>query len=214
MKRGQTAGILLAVFTIIVVIIFAGSFALSALRPQMPTATATATVAATVTGTPDPCDQQHITETVNQFDLLSRQFNDAFTLAQNTPAQDLSASISELQRIRRLAQDYPVPSCLATLKRDQLAFMDTAINTSLALFSNATLLNSVSACVGKPNCVSQAQATQAVQVVALVNQGMTTARQYASEYTLETARLLGVTLTPSPTTIPATMPPLDVTPGP
>ena len=188
MKRGRIAAIAIGAFTVIVVIVLVATFALSAVTPQTATATTTATSPPTITSTPDLCGEKNISDTVTRFDALSREFNDAFVLAQNTQAAQLSPVITDMQRIRRNAQDYNAPSCLDTLKQDQLGFMNAAIDASLALFS--TFGGNAS------NSLTQ---DQMQQVVLAVNQRLNDARQYSSQYTLEMARLLGVTLTPSPT---------------
>ena len=102
-----------------------------------------------------------------------REFDDASLLAQYTPRNQLNPSISTLQRIRRDAEDQPVPTCLVTLKQRQLAHMNTVINTFLGLLSGAD--------------------------EDTINQNITLARQQHDQYVMELASLLGLTV-PAPST--------------
>src|SRR5512135_2847227 len=138
MKRGGYAAILVILFTIIVIVVLIASFALSTQPPKVATPTSTRFLTATPvtpTSTADPCEAKDMMATVTDFDKLSREFNDAFVLAQNTPAAQLSPVITDMQRIRREAQDYAAPSCLSLLKQHQLNFMNAAIDAALSLYS-------------------------------------------------------------------------------
>ncbi|HEX2696615.1 MAG TPA: hypothetical protein VHM28_02835, partial [Anaerolineales bacterium] len=178
-------GILIVVFSVILIVVLIASFSL---RPAESVPTATSTLLPTITYTPDPCAQANIQGTVNDFDKLSREFNDAFEIAKITPAYQLTPIISELQRIRRAAEDYVVPSCLKTLKQHQLDFMNTAINITFVLYQ---------ASGGSPNTTLTQDQTKAL--AAQVNQLLGRAIDDGNNYTIEMAHLLGVTLTPSPT---------------
>lgn len=118
--------------------------------------------------TSDPCAPENIALEVEKVHQIMREFDDESLLAQYTPRDQLNPSISNLQRIRRQAEDQPVPACLLTLKEHQMAHMNTVINTFLGLLGGAdeeTLL-----------------------------QGIALARQQHDEYTLELAGLLGLTV--------------------
>ena len=99
-----------------------------------------------------------------------REFEDASQLASNLPAQELPEIISNLQRIRRSAEDIQIPACLATLKTHQLNHMNLMIQTLLAF-------------VGGANQEELAN-------------GLERARNEHGLYALEIVRLLGVTLAP------------------
>ena len=100
-----------------------------------------------------------------------REFDDAAILAQNTPLEQLSDPIAELQRIRREAEDELVPGCLITLKTHQIDHMNAVIETLVAFMGGTD------------------QQT--------LEQGITAAREQHDEYTLELARLLGLTVVPA-----------------
>jgi hypothetical protein len=195
-KTGSTAiVIVLSIVAIVVIVVSLLNMRAPAEEHPAPTGTATVVQTPTLTQTPDPCAPQNMASTIMEFDKLSREFSDTFVLAQNTAAVQLSPVISEMQEIRRRAEDFRVPPCLATLKEYQLGFMNTAIDTSLLLFSSFT---------GDPNqTITQEQVNA---IVAQVNQLMTQTSQYGNQYTIEMARLLGVTLTPSRTPRPEAVP--------
>lgn len=132
------------------------------------TATPTATETATVT--PDPCTGFALGESVKPINDLQREFDDASALAANLPREQLGDAITNLQRIRRAAEDINPPVCLATLKTHQLEHMNAVIETLIAFLGGAD--------------------TEAL------NSGMARARDSHDLYTLELARLLGATLVP------------------
>ena len=136
-----------------------------------------------VTNTPDPCASENIETEVQKIHAYMREFDDASTLAASRPREELAASIADLQRIRREAEDQPTPSCLATLKTHQVSHMNSVINTLVAFMGGAD------------------QAT--------VDQGIALARGQHDQYTLELARLLGITVEPAASVIPPSQ-----TPGP
>jgi len=110
-----------------------------------------------------------------------RQFDDYATLASNTQQSQLVQVIPPLQAIRRAAEDQLVPSCLKDLIGFQLLYMNTTIQTLLAFQSNA-----------------KADVT---------NAGIAQARQYHGQYTLELARLLGLTVVAPPSVTPGAQAP-------
>ena len=152
----------------------------------------------TATFTPDPCSEANLEATIRDFDKLSRQFSDRFVLAQNTPAAQLADIITEMQDIRRSAEDYAIPLCLNTLKNHQLAFMTAAIDATLSLYS------SFSGDQARNMTQEQVQT-----VIGYVQQRIADAGAISEQYTAEMARLLGI---PLPTPTAWLIPDLTVTP--
>lgn len=137
------------------------------------------------TSTPDPCSSGEIEAVVHNVHRHMREFDDASILASNMPREDLGDSIANLQRIRREAEDEEIPACLANLKTSQIEHMNSVINTLVAFIGGADRT--------------------------ALEQAILTAREQHDEYTLELARLLGLTV------VPATVPVLGtaaVTPTP
>ncbi len=132
--------------------------------------------------TPDPCISQNLPDEVTKVNKLMREFDDYSELASSTPQNQLIQIIPEMQRILRDAEDQQVPPCLTKLKEYQLAHMNVVIKTLIAFMAN-------------PN-------TQ------LINAGISQAKQLHDQYSLEMARLLGITLA-----VPATFTPLPGTPA-
>jgi hypothetical protein len=154
--------------------------------PPIAEATATAIVAeasptvssaSTVepTSTLDPCGRPQLEAEVQKVHKHMREFDDASILASNMPREQLSSAIADLQRIRREAEDEQTPACLTNLKQIEVQHMNTVINT-LIVFMGGTDQQTL-------------------------DQGISLARQQHDEYTLELARILGLTV------VPATMPP-------
>jgi hypothetical protein len=108
-----------------------------------------------------------------------REFDDASVLASKQPRDEVDTSVADLQRIRREAEDEQIPACLTDLKEYQVDHMNSVINTLLAFIGGAD--------------------NQTLE------QGITMARQQHDQYTLELARLLGLTV------VPATVPVIDAT---
>ena len=140
-------------------------------------ATSTELVASTVepTSTSDPCSRPQLETEVQKVHGHMREFDDASILASNMPREQLSGSIADLQRIRREAEDEEIPACLTNLKAIQVQHMNSVINTLIAFMGGTD------------------QQT--------LDQGIALARQQHDEYTLELARILGLTV------VPATIPP-------
>lgn len=145
-------------------------FSISACGGQ-PAATQTDSLSAsTIAAADDPCASQNLPATVQPINDLMREFDDASQLASNLPTQQLPDVISDLQRIRRDAEDAQIPSCLATLKTHQLNHMNLMIQTLLAFVGGAD---------------QQA-----------LTDGLEKARQEHDLFSLEIVRLLGITLAP------------------
>lgn len=127
------------------------------------------------TSTPDPCSLPQLETEVQKVHKHMREFDDASVLASNMPREQLGESIAVLQRIRREAEDEQIPGCLTNLKAIQVQHMNSVISTLIA-FMGGTDQQSL-------------------------EQGIALARQQHDQYTLELARVLGLTI------VPATIPP-------
>lgn len=134
------------------------------------TATVQITPSASSTPTPDPCGTELVEPEVQKVHRHMREFDDAAILASNLPREQLSDSIENLQRIRREAEDEEVPACLTNLKGYQVDHMNTVINTLVVFMGGADS--------------------------SALEQGIAMARNQHDQYTLELARLLGLTVVP------------------
>ncbi len=99
-----------------------------------------------------------------------QEFDTASQLESDLTAQQLSDIITNLQRIRRSAEDVQIPACMRTLKTHQLNHMNLMIQTLLAFVGGADQ--------------------------EALNNGLEQARQEHDRYSLELVRLLGITLAP------------------
>lgn len=135
--------------------------------------TAAPTVEADGSTTPDPCLPPQIEAEVQKVHSHMREFDDASILASNMPREQLSDPIADLQRIRREAEDEQVPGCLSDLQAHQVEHMNSVINTLVAFMGGTD------------------QQT--------LEQGIAQARQQHDDYTLELARVLGLTVVPANT---------------
>lgn len=140
-----------------------------------PSATAATSPTLAPTSTSDPCSLPQLETEVQEVHSHMREFDDASILASNMPREQLSSSIADLQRIRREAEDEQIPGCLTDLKAIQVQHMNSVINTLIAFMGGTD------------------QQT--------LDQGISLARQQHDQYTLELARILGLTV------VAATMPP-------
>ncbi len=128
-----------------------------------------------VTGTPDPCAPENLQAEVQKIHKFMREFDDGSSLAASVPANQLAEIITNLQAIRRNAEDQPTPPCLVTLKTYQISPMNIVIGTLINLigYSNGTVSKDV------------------------IDQGISLARQEHDRYTIELARILGLTMVPA-----------------
>lgn len=124
----------------------------------------------TISPDEDPCSSQNLPATVQRVNDLMREFEDASQLASKLSLQQLPEVISNLQRIRRDAEDVQIPACLGTLKTHQLNHMNQMIQALLAFVGGA----------------DQEALTS----------GLENARNEHDLYSLEIVRLLGITLAP------------------
>lgn len=145
--------------------------------------TATSTPIPSQTATPDLCAPENIQAEVDKVHRHMREFDDASILASSTPRDQLSTAIADLQRIRRAAEDEATVSCLENLKKFQIQHMNAVIDTLIAFLSGTD------------------------QTV--LDQGISNARQQHDQYTLELARILGITVVPA---TPAAIPSMTPTP--
>ena len=166
--------LLLIISTLILTIVLA-SCGTAASTPQTPTDAPPATEAEsappTVTTTADPCSPGQIEAQVQNVHKHMREFDDASILASSTPREQLSGSIADLQRIRREAEDETIPACLTNLKTYQVQHMNSVISTLISFMGGADQKS--------------------------LDDGITLARQQHDQYTLELARLLGLTVVPA-----------------
>jgi hypothetical protein len=167
--------LLLIISTLVLTMALVGCGAAPATPQTSATAPATATesVPPTDTVTPDPCSPSQIEAEVQKVHRHMREFDDASILASSTPRDQLSGSIADLQRIRREAEDETIPACLTNLKAYQVQHMNSVISTLISFMGGADQ-NSL-------------------------DQGISLARQQHDQYTLELARVLGLTVVPATT---------------
>ncbi len=133
----------------------------------------TATIGA---ATADLCAPQNVPGEVAKINSLMREFDDISKVAGNLPQSNLYTAVTDLQRVRRAAEDQQVPACLGNLKKYQLAHMNAVINTLVAFMGGAPAES--------------------------LNQGIAASRQLHDQYSVEMARLLGVTIVVPPTFTP------------
>ena len=150
-----------------------------------------ATLTPSASATPDLCEPEAIKGEIEKVNRLMREFDDAALLAQNTRRDELRPAIAELQRVRRDAEDQAVPPCLSDLKKYQITYMNLVIATLTVLMG--------------------ASDVQAVQQT--LNEGINRARQLHDQYTLEIARLLGITLVPVTAAVQSTDTPVANAPS-
>ena len=84
------------------------------------------------TPTPDPCSPTEIDKYLDAIRDVSRRFDDASMLANNTPRMSLPPVISDMQVIRRQAEDLKVPDCAATAKGVLVRYMNAVIDAFTA----------------------------------------------------------------------------------
>ncbi|HLO27523.1 MAG TPA: hypothetical protein VK249_00215 [Anaerolineales bacterium] len=182
MKR-KSLSIILPVFILTIVLAGCG-----APPPPAPATTVPPTQAAivpTITTTPDPCGPDQIEAEVQKVNKHMREFDDASTLASSVPRDRLGDSIADLQRIRREAEDQPIPACLTNLKTYEVVHMNTVISTLLAFMHVSDPLS-----IHCNDTANNPEAQALCQNIAL-------AGQQHDQYLLEVARLLGLTVVPA-----------------
>lgn len=153
-------------------------FFLSACGGQLPATAETEPVTIpAISPDEDPCSPQNLPATVQPVNDLMREFEDASQLASKLAAPQLPEVVSNLQRIRREAEDVKIPACLFTLKTHQLNHMNLMIQALLAFVGGADQ--------------------------SVLTDGLERARTEHDLYSLEIVRLLGITLAPITATPPS-----------
>ncbi len=132
----------------------------------------------TATNTPDPCAPENVEAEVQKVHKFMREFDDASSLAASRPREQLADAIAQLQGIRRDAEDQAIPPCVGDLKTYQISHMNSVINTLIAFMGGSDQK--------------------------IVDQGIALARQQHDQYTIELARLLGLTIEPATVVSPPT----------
>lgn len=176
----------LVIFVILLLALITSACGNNATPTSQAMNTETPTSIPTITSDPDPCAPENIQAEVQKIHKFMREFDDGSALAASVPTDQLPDIISNLQRIRRDAEDQPTPPCLAALKTYQISHMNLVIGTLINLiqYANGT--------VGKD----------------VIDQGIALARQEHDRYTIELARVLGLTMVPaSPVVEPPTQTP-------
>lgn len=80
------------------------------------------------TPTPDPCSAALLPAQLDKLTGIAQRFDDATKLANNTSRVNLPPVISDLQAIRRDAQDLELPGCMAKVKARLITYMDSIID--------------------------------------------------------------------------------------
>ena len=124
----------------LLILLITGFLILSACVSQAPTTGQPSAIVehtSIPTSTPDPCSVENLSESIKDVNDLMREFDDMSKLATNIAREKLPELISEMQRVRRAAEDQEIPSCLSTLKVHQIAHMNTVIDTLIAFLCGA-----------------------------------------------------------------------------
>ncbi len=125
-----------------------------------------------MSSTPDPCSIANLPAEVQKVDDITRQFDDGTAIVDNLlrgsslNADQLANYVTQLQSMRRTADDQTVPACLKNLKDIQLADMNAVIDYFLLILGH-----------------SDKKTTDQVAAQAI---------QLDQQYKIEKARLLGV----------------------
>ena len=133
-----------------------------------------AAAARTATPDPDPCSSANLPSTVQGINDLMGEFDATSAQISASASEQLPGIISDLQRLRRAAEDLNVPPCLGALKKHQLNHMNLTIQALLVFMGGADRDT--------------------------LNSGLELARTEHDLYSLEMVRLLGITLAPVPAT--------------
>jgi hypothetical protein len=101
-----------------------------------------------LTATPDPCSPSEIGKYIDSIRSVSRHFDDTSSLADSTPRNQLAVVISEMQAVRRDAEDLKVPACATDAKDALVAYMDQII-TGFTIFLSQSPDSEVTAAFNK-----------------------------------------------------------------
>ncbi len=135
------------------------------------------------TGTLNACASENLPAQVDRLHAITREFDDTFGLAQTLRLEQAIPLVSEMQRIKRIAEDLDVPPCLVKLKEYQLLYM----NSGIEVFTTVYAVTS-----SNPNID---QNTLNSVTVPLLEQVLGAAKLYLDEQ----AKLMGWTPIPIPT---------------
>lgn len=135
------------------------------------------------TATLNACASENVPAQVDRLHAITREFDDTFGLAQSLRLEQAIPLVSEMQRIKRTAEDLEVPPCLVKLKEYQLLYMNTGIQVFTTVYSVTS---------ANPNID---QNTLNSVTAPLLEQVLGAAKLYLDEQ----AKLLGWTPIPIPT---------------
>lgn len=79
-----------------------------------------------------PCGLRRINHSMSQLQQIAERWDDANSIAGSAARIALAAPVSDLQKIKREANELGVPGCLAPAKRTLLASMEASIDAYLA----------------------------------------------------------------------------------
>jgi hypothetical protein len=201
-KSTVTTGLI--IFAIIVVIAI-GAYLVRSVMLKDDAPVSTNTEQPSLAATADPCAPENIAATIAGLEKSTREFKDIYDIAAITLSTQLTPLVTDLQRVRREAEDYPTPVCLQLLKEYQIGSMNSSIEAL------KTLITASQVSVQPVPSMTQEQYDQAVndtltQYYALANQHIAEASNLENKYIIEKARLLGVTLPPTVTAAPPIVP--------
>lgn len=146
---------ILIVVVVSVILIFTLIFGAANLTNRTPPtftpAPALSTNTSAPTNTPDVCSPENIPVQVERLHNFTREFDDTFGLAQTLRLEEAVPLVQDMQRIKRSAEDLPVPPCLSKLKEHQILYMNSGIEVFTTVYSitssnpniNQETLNSV-----------------------------------------------------------------------
>lgn len=172
---------LIAILLFIVLFVNACDSQTAAPAPLVPTLAAVQVAVTEIVPTIDPCQPPYSKQLAQRVHAYMREFDDASTLAASLTIDRVPDAVAELQRIRRAAEDEPVPACLGSLKEKELVHMNAVINTLLGMLNGA-----------KPEDLQT---------------GISNARQLHDAYTVELANVLGLTVVANSTAVPVAQTP-------
>lgn len=87
------------------------------------------------TGTLNACSSQNVSAEVERLHAITREFDDTFGLAQTLRLEQAIPLVSEMQRIKRTAEDLDIPPCLVKLQEYQLLYMNSGIEVFTTVYA-------------------------------------------------------------------------------
>jgi len=79
-----------------------------------------------------PCGTSKVNKAIDDMSTVAEEFDDAFAVANSTARMSLSGPISEMQNVKRNADDIVVPVCLENAKQLLVGGMQTSIDGFIA----------------------------------------------------------------------------------